>query len=96
VDAALHSAPSDSLPDLLRIVGDTSQVVTVIDHDGAARLGVKSVSARNDSTLLRYAAALGRNGLYTPRVDREFSLADIVEAHTLAENGSGKVVVTQP
>jgi NADPH:quinone reductase-like Zn-dependent oxidoreductase len=96
VDAALHSAPSDSLPELLSIVGNTSRVVTVIDHDGAARLGVKSVSARNDSTLLRYAAALGRDGLYTPRVDHEFSVTDIVKAQTLAESGNGKVVVTQP
>jgi NADPH:quinone reductase-like Zn-dependent oxidoreductase len=96
VDAALHSAPSNSLPDLLSIVGDTSQVVTVIDQEGAARLGVRSVSARNDSALLRYAAALGQEGLYTPRVDREFSLSDVIEAHTLAENGSGKVVITQP
>jgi NADPH:quinone reductase-like Zn-dependent oxidoreductase len=96
VDAALHSAPSDSLPDLLGIVGDTTQVVTVIDHEGAARLGVKSVSARNDSALLRYAAALGRDGFYTPRVDHEVSFADVVEAHTLAESGSGKVVVSQP
>ena len=94
VDAALHSAPSDSLPDLLAIVGDTSQVVTVIDHDGAARLGVKSVSARNDSPLLRYAAALGQDGLYTPRVDHEFSVSDIAKAHSVAESGSGKVVVT--
>ncbi|MUK00702.1 alcohol dehydrogenase catalytic domain-containing protein [Vibrio cholerae] len=96
VDAALHSAPSNSLPDLLGIVGDTSQVVTVIDQEGAARLGVRSVSARNDSALLRYAAALGKEGLYTPRVDREFSLSGVIEAHTLAENGSGKVVITQP
>jgi NADPH:quinone reductase-like Zn-dependent oxidoreductase len=96
VDAALHSAPSDSLPDLLSIVGDTSQVVTVIDHQGAAQLGVGSVSSRNDSALLRYAAALGRDGLYTPRVDHELSLADVVEAHTLAESGSGKVVISQP
>jgi NADPH:quinone reductase-like Zn-dependent oxidoreductase len=96
VDAALHAAPSDSLPDLLSIVGDTSTVVTVIDHDGAARLGVKSVSARNDSALLRHAAALGRDGLYTPRVDHELSVADINEAHALAEKGSGKVVVTLP
>lgn len=94
VDAALHSAPSDSLPDLLDIVGDTSQVVTVIDHDGAARLGVKSVSARNDSPLLRYAAALGQDGQYTPRVDHEFSVSDIAKAHSVAESGSGKVVVT--
>ncbi|WP_150307536.1 NADP-dependent oxidoreductase [Planctomonas psychrotolerans] len=96
VDAALHSAPSDSLPDLLSIVGDTSQVVTVIDDQGAQQLGLRKIDARNDSALLRYAAALGREGLYTPRVDREFSLADIVEAHTLAENASGKVVVLQP
>jgi NADPH:quinone reductase-like Zn-dependent oxidoreductase len=94
VDAALHSAPSNSLPDLVGIVGDTSQVVTVIDQEGAARLGVKSVSARNDSALLRYAAALGQEGLYTPRVEHELPLADVVEAHILAENGSGKVVVT--
>lgn len=96
VDAALHSAPSDSLSDLVDIVGDTSRVVTVIDGQGAERLGVRKVDARNDSTLLRYAAALGRKGLYTPRVDHELSLADVVEAHTLSENGRGKVVITQP
>ena len=96
VDAALHSAPSDSLSDLLDIVGDTSQVVTVIDGQGAARLGLRKVDARNDSALLRHASALGRDGLYTPRVDHELSLDDIIEAHTLAENGTGKVVITQP
>lgn len=96
VDAALHSAPSDSLPDLVDIVGDTSRVVTVIDDQGAARLGVRKVDARNDSALLQYAAALGQEGLYLPRVDHELSLADIVEAHTLSGSGSGKVVITQP
>lgn len=96
VDAAVHSAPSNSLPDLLAIVGDTSRVVTVIDDQGAARLGLRKVDARNDSALLRYAAALGRDGLYTPRVDHEVPLMDIVEAHTLSGNGSGKVVVIQP
>lgn len=96
VDAALHAAPSDSLPDLLSIVGDTSRVVTVIDDQGAAQLGLRKVDARNDSALLRYAAALGREGLYTPRVNHELSLGDIIEAHRLAENGVGKVVVMQP
>ncbi|MWV58050.1 alcohol dehydrogenase catalytic domain-containing protein [Rathayibacter sp. VKM Ac-2754] len=95
VDAALHSAPSDSLPELLAIVGDASRVVTVIDDQGAARLGLRKVDARNDSALLRFAAALGRDGHYTPRVDHELSLADVVEAHTLAEKGSGKVVIVQ-
>ncbi|GAA1363543.1 NADP-dependent oxidoreductase [Arthrobacter rhombi] len=96
VDAALHAAPSDSLPDLLSIVGDTSRVVTVIDDQGAAQLGIRKVDARNDSALLRYAAALGREGLYTPRVNHELSLRDIIEAHSLAENGVGKVVIMQP
>jgi len=96
VDAALHAAPSDSLPDLLSIVGDTSRVVTVIDDQGAAQLGLRKVDARNDSALLRYAAALGREGLYMPRVNHEFSLGDIIEAHSLAENGVGKVVIMQP
>jgi NADPH:quinone reductase-like Zn-dependent oxidoreductase len=96
VDAAVHCAPSNSLPDLLSIVGDASRVVTVIDTQGAAELGLRKVDARNDSALLRYAAALGRDGHYTPRVDHELPLTDIVQAHTLAENGSGKVVVTQP
>lgn len=96
VDAALHSAPSDSLPDLLSIVGDPAQVVTVIDAQGAERLGVRKVDARNDSALLQHAAALGRDGLYTPGVDHELPLGDIVGAHTLAENGAGKVVVLQP
>lgn len=96
VDAALHSAPSRSLPELLEIVGDTTRVVTVIDDHGAAQLGLKKVDARNDSALLRYAAALGRKGKYVPRVGREVPLTDIVEAHTIAEHGSGKVVVMQP
>jgi NADPH:quinone reductase-like Zn-dependent oxidoreductase len=96
VDAALHLAPSGSLPDLLSIVGDTSRVVTVADNEGATRLGVRSINARNDSALLRFAAALGREGLYTPRVDHVLPLADVVEAHALAESGGGKVVITQP
>ncbi len=94
VDAALHSAPSSSLPELLGLAGDTSRVVTVIDGQGAARLGIRKVDARNDSGLLRYVAALG--GLYTPRVDHELPLGDIVKAHTLAETGGGKVVIMQP
>lgn len=95
VHAALHAAPSASLADLLSIVGDASAVVTVIDDDGAAQLGLRKVNARNDSALLRYAAALGREGLYTPRVDHELPVTDVVKAHTLAESGSGKVVITQ-
>lgn len=94
VHAAFHSAPSASLPDLVAIVGDASRVVTVIDREGAGRLGVRTVDAVNDSSLLERAAELGRRGLYTPRVDRVLPLASIREAHELAEDGAGKVVAT--
>ncbi|TNM59816.1 zinc-binding dehydrogenase [Streptomyces sp. NP160] len=96
VDAALHAAPSSSLPDLVEIVGNASAVVTVIDAEGAARLGSAKVDARNDSTLLRRAAALGQRGLYSPRVAHELPLAAASRAHALAEGGSGKVVITVP
>lgn len=97
VDAALHSAPapSHSLPDIVAIVGNAARVVTVLGGQEAAQLGATSVSARHDSALLRDAAALGRAGLWTPRVDHEFPLADIIDAHTTAEGNTGKVIVTQ-
>ncbi|WP_055549109.1 alcohol dehydrogenase catalytic domain-containing protein [Streptomyces sp. NBRC 110028] len=94
IDAAVHAAPSASLPDLLDLVGNPSRVVTVIDTVGAARLGVRKIDARNDSTLLRQAADLGRRGLYSPRVEHVLPLTSIAEAHTLAQSGSGKVVIT--
>ena len=94
VDAAVHAAPSASLPDLLEIVGDPARVVTVIDTEGAARLGVHKVDARNDSALLDQASDLGRRGHYTPRVEHVLPVESIAEAHALAEGGSGKVVVT--
>jgi NADPH:quinone reductase-like Zn-dependent oxidoreductase len=98
VDAGLHAAPSpsNSLPDIVAIVGNAARVVTVLGAQEAARLGATSVIARHDSALLRGAAALGRAGLWTPRVDHEFPLADIIDAHTAAESSNGKVIITQP
>jgi NADPH:quinone reductase-like Zn-dependent oxidoreductase len=78
------------------IVGNAARVVTVLGGQEAAQLGATSVTARHDSALLRDAAALGRAGLWTPRVDHEFPLADIIDAHTTAEGNTGKVIVTQP
>ncbi|RWZ52529.1 NADP-dependent oxidoreductase [Labedella phragmitis] len=97
VDAGLHAAPSpsDSLPDIVAIVGNADRVVTVLSAQEAARLGALSVIARHDSVLLRDAAALGEAGLWTPRVGHDFPLADIIDAHRTAESSSGKVVVTQ-
>lgn len=96
VDAAVHSAPSNSLGDLVAIVGDASRVVTVVDHQGAAHYGTRQANARNESGLLQTGASLGAAGGWTPNVDRKFALKDIADAHTAAESGSGKVVVSIP
>lgn len=96
VHAAVHAAPSPSLPDLLAIVGDAARVVTVADEGGASKLGIRAVDAANDSALLERAADLGRRGLYSPRVDQVLPLASIAKAHELAAGGAGKVVVTVP
>jgi len=94
IDVAIHTAPSAALPELVRIVGDPARVVTVIDAEGAARLGAKKVDARNESALIERGAQLGDRGLYTPRVDHELPFDAIAEAHTKAQGGHGKIVVT--
>jgi NADPH:quinone reductase-like Zn-dependent oxidoreductase len=96
VDVAVHSAPSNSLGDLVAIVGDASRVVTVVDHQGAAQYGTLQANARNESGLLRQGADLGTAGRWTPKVGREFALEDIADAHAAAESSTDKVVVTLP
>ncbi|WP_369212345.1 NADP-dependent oxidoreductase [Streptomyces flavofungini] len=95
VDIALDTAASGSLADLVAIVGDPARVSTVADHANAPALGVHLVNAENDSTLLAAAGELGRQGRYTPRVERTYPLDRIAEAHTYAERGHtrGKIVV---
>ncbi|MGN8245932.1 NADP-dependent oxidoreductase [Cellulomonas soli] len=95
IDAVFDTAGSGSLADLIEIVGDAGQVVTVADYT-AASLGARLVSAENDSARLRAAAELGEQGAYTPRVERTFPLAEIADAHVYVQGGhtQGKVVIT--
>ncbi|MGW2091458.1 NADP-dependent oxidoreductase [Promicromonospora sukumoe] len=95
VDLALDTAASGSLADLVAIVGDPARVSTVADHAGAGRLGVQVANAVNDPGLLAEAAELGRQGRYTPRVERTFALDEIAKAHAYGEGGhvQGKIVV---
>ncbi|MDV6233640.1 NADP-dependent oxidoreductase [Rhodococcus cercidiphylli] len=94
VDAAVHTAPSSLPADLITLVGDPARVVTVLDAEGAERLGARKIDARNESQLLERASKLGRRGIYLPRVDHILPFAQIADAHAVAERGSGKVVVT--
>ncbi|MER7739507.1 NADP-dependent oxidoreductase [Streptomyces sp. NPDC096538] len=95
IDLVLDTAASGSLGELVKIAGDPSRVVTVADHQGAGRLGVRVADAVNDSTWLAEAAALGERGRYTPRVERTYPLEEIAKAHAHSEGGHvrGKIVV---
>lgn len=95
VDLALDTAASGSLDDLVAIVGDPARVSTIADYANAQRLGVHWAHAENDPALLAEAAELGRQGRFTPRIERTYPLDEIKEAHTYAERGHtrGKIVV---
>ncbi|MCO4696825.1 NADP-dependent oxidoreductase [Streptomyces sp. RO-S4] len=95
IDLVLDTAASGSLGELVKIAGDPFRVVTVADHQGAGRLGVRVADAVNDSTWLAEAAALGERGRYTPRVERTYPLEEIAKAHAHSQGGHvrGKIVV---
>lgn len=94
-DLALDTAASGSLADLVAITGGPARVATIADHAGAQRLGVHLANAENDPALLAEAAELGRQGRYTPRVERTYPMAETAAAHAYAERGHtrGKIVV---
>lgn len=96
VDAALDTAGSGSLAEIVAIVGDPSSVATVADF-GAARLGVTLTgSDAASAATLEAAAEAGSRGAYTPRVEATFPLDRAAEAHAHAQGGhtQGKLVIT--
>ena len=96
VDAALDTAGSGSLAEIVAIVGDPAKVATVADF-GGGRLGatVTGSDAASAATL-EAAAEAGARGAYTPRVEATFPLDRAAEAHAHAQGGHtrGKLVVT--
>ena len=96
ITAALDTAASGSLPELIQIVGDPTRVSTVADGARALELGAHSVNAVNEPEPLELAAHLGETGAYTPRIAQVLPFEKIAEAHALAENGrtNGKIVLT--
>lgn len=96
VDAALDTAGSGSLEEIVAIVGDPSKVATVADF-GGGRLGVTVTgSDASSAATLVSAAEAGARGAYTPRVEATFPLDRVAEAHAHAQGGhtQGKLVVT--
>jgi NADPH:quinone reductase-like Zn-dependent oxidoreductase len=96
VDAALDVAGAGSLADLIAIVGDAAQVVTVADYNAAASGVVMVQGAANAAANLAIAADLGAAGTYTPRIHATYPLERAAQAHAHVQDGhpQGKVVIT--
>ncbi|KJK48208.1 NADPH:quinone reductase [Lentzea aerocolonigenes] len=95
VDAAVDTAGSGSLTDIVAIVGDNSRVATIADF-GAAALGVTLVSGNaNAATHLAEASRLGENGSYTPPLQATYPLEKAADAHAHVQGGHtrGKVLI---
>jgi NADPH:quinone reductase-like Zn-dependent oxidoreductase len=96
VDAALDTAGSGSLADLVALVGDASRVATIADF-GAEALGVTLVSGDvNAAANLADVARLGESGAYTPHVQATYPLEKAADAHVHVQGGHtrGKVLIT--
>ncbi|WP_410623466.1 NADP-dependent oxidoreductase [Amycolatopsis sp. cmx-8-4] len=97
VDLALDVAGNGVLPELAGLAGGPEHVVTVADHAGARRHGVRF--SRGDAGRAYYVLAeIGRladAGRFVVRVGGTFPLADIAEAHRAGEAGRvrGKLVL---
>jgi NADPH:quinone reductase-like Zn-dependent oxidoreductase len=95
VDAALDTAGSGSLADIVAIVGDASRVATIADF-GADALGVPLVAGNvNAAANLADASRLGENGSYVPQVQSTYPLEKTADAHAHVQGGHtrGKVVI---
>ncbi|MEU0881392.1 NADP-dependent oxidoreductase [Lentzea sp. NPDC005914] len=96
VDAALDTAGSGSLAELVALVGDASRVATIADF-GAAALGVPLVAGNADAAAhLAEASRLGESGAYTPHVQAAYPLEEAADAQVHVQGGHtrGKVVIT--
>jgi NADPH:quinone reductase-like Zn-dependent oxidoreductase len=96
VDAVLDTAGKGSVPQLVQLVDDPAQVVSIADFS-APQLGARVTSGGEERAgyALGEAVRLHGEGRYAVEVERTFPLADGAEAHRLSEGGHvrGKLVL---
>jgi NADPH:quinone reductase-like Zn-dependent oxidoreductase len=90
VHAALDGAGGAALDVSLELVNDPRRVLTLVDHDRAAALGVQLVQGRRSAARLAELAALYADGGLRFPVRRKLPLAQAAEAHREIETGHGR------
>ncbi|MEV4101333.1 zinc-binding dehydrogenase [Nonomuraea sp. NPDC049649] len=96
VDAALDGAGGEALEVSLELVKDRDRILTLVEHDRAAELGVQITrGTRRADRLARYAALYAEGRLKFP-VRRTYPLDRAADAHREIEtrHGAGKIVLT--
>ncbi|TXK36264.1 NADP-dependent oxidoreductase [Nonomuraea sp. C10] len=96
VDAALDGAGGDALEVSLELVKDRDRILTLVEHDRAAELGIKVTrGTRSAERLARYAALYAEGRLKFP-VRGTYPLERAADAHREIEtrHGAGKIVIT--
>jgi NADPH:quinone reductase-like Zn-dependent oxidoreductase len=96
VTAVLDGIGGDALRDSIELVTDPKQVVTLVDHDVAEKLGARGIRAQRSAERLAELAELHEQGKLRLHVRAKFGLEEVAQAHHEVENGHGrgKVVVT--
>lgn len=96
IDAALDTAGKGSVRQLVQLVDDPAQVVSIADFT-APELGARVTSGGEERATYALAEAvrLYRDGRYVVEVERTFPLAEGAEAHRASETGHvrGKLVL---
>jgi NADPH:quinone reductase-like Zn-dependent oxidoreductase len=97
VDAALDLAGSGIIPELIKIVGDPSRVLSVADFS-AEQYGAKFSHGppKNPRRVLADAARLYSKGLFRLRVEQTFPLEQTAEAQQVSAKGrvTGKLIIS--
>ncbi|HKG49012.1 MAG TPA: NADP-dependent oxidoreductase [Actinomycetales bacterium] len=96
VDAVLDTAGKGSVPQLVQLVDEPAQVVSIADFN-APQHGARVTSGGKERAgyALGEAVRLHGEGRYAVEVERTFPLADGAEAHRVSEGGHvrGKLVL---
>jgi NADPH:quinone reductase-like Zn-dependent oxidoreductase len=90
VDAALDVPGNGVLPQLIELVGNPENVLTLADFDGAKEHGVHFSNGFSDGHAFHALAEVGQlieTGQFWLPVDKTFPLAAIAEAHRVSEHG---------
>ncbi|TDB86795.1 NADP-dependent oxidoreductase [Actinomadura sp. KC216] len=96
VDAALDGAGGDALAVSLALVKDRDRIITLVEHERAAELGVRLTPDKRSAARVAEAARFYEEGRLKIHVRGVFPLERAADAHreVATGHGRGKVVLT--